>query len=520
MARKSNAIREAQQQGSTLFRITGDHNFLAGDQFYTTTFTTLNGSGVTGEAIVSYDIETRSITVAISAAGLEPNMVHVQHIHGFPDGTNATTPTLAQDDDGDGFVELAEGQDTYGPILLNLTTNHENGSGGDNGHDHSGDLTGFPTAPDGTIYFLETYQLPAGMLPVPPLLDLREIVLHGLTVAPGIGAGTPGEVDGSGGYELVLPVASGELSQSTTLSGLLAFINETDFDVDAAPFRNPGNSGSSGNQGSNPPRSDNANPRSHDRADNFSFDISKGGALSRDLGDSQDKVTIRHDSSLDQIRLTFTSSEVGNGNADDSGTLANQDGDLAVRVQAEDGSGALTGGISRFDDEGITFRTQGDATFDVRDLVSGAARGDQFDVVILGTSGNDTFDVSGSAEAHYINGGMGADTLTGGVDADFLVGGAGNDTLNGSGGDDSFIGGGGSDTFVFTGDAGDDRIVDFLSGTDKIDLTAYGITSAEVSTMASGADTIVMVDSDANGSADFQITLVGVGAPAAGDYLL
>jgi Ca2+-binding RTX toxin-like protein len=277
--------------------------------------------------------------------------------------------------------------------------------------------------------------------------------------------------------------------------------------------------GSGGSQDGNPPRSDNANPRSHDRADNFSFDISNGRAISRDLGASQDKVTIRHESGLDQIRITFTSSEVGNNSANDSGALANQDGGLAVRVQVEDGSGSLTGGISRFDDEGITFRTTGDATFDVRDLVSGAARGDQFDVVILGTSGDDSFNVSASAEAYYINGGMGADTLSGGTANDFLVGGAGNDRLNGSEGNDSFIGGGGSDTIVFGGDAGGDRVIDFVSGTDKIDLSAYGISSANVSTMASGADTIVMVDSDGNGSADFQITLVGVGAPAAGDYL-
>ncbi len=148
---------DAHREGAALFRLTGDHDFLADDQFFTTEFTTLNGSGVTGEAIVGYDQDANTITVAISASGLEPNMVHIQHIHGFPDGTDARTPTLAQDDDRDGYVELAEGLDTYGPILLNLTTDHSNGSGGDNGHDHSGDLTGFPTAPDGTIFFVETY---------------------------------------------------------------------------------------------------------------------------------------------------------------------------------------------------------------------------------------------------------------------------------------------------------------------------------------------------------------------------
>jgi hypothetical protein len=231
---EGHANADAHREANALFRITGDRDFLADDHFYTTTFTGLNGSGVTGEAIVGYDQDSGKITVAISAAGLEPNMVHVQHIHGFTDGTTeARTPTTAQDTDGDGYVELAEGLNTYGPILLNLTTDHGNGTGGDNGHDHGGDLTGFPTAPDGTIFFVETYQLPAGLLGTDPLLALREIVIHGLTVPAGAGAGTPGEVDGTAGYKLVLPVASGELGEAGSYANFSHFLSATDFAADA-----------------------------------------------------------------------------------------------------------------------------------------------------------------------------------------------------------------------------------------------------------------------------------------------
>jgi hypothetical protein len=229
------AMQDGNKQGLLLFKITGEKGFLKADEFYTTTFTTLNGSGVTGEAVIGYDVQTRTITVAISASGLEANQVHIQHIHGFPDGTNATTPTDAQDDDDDGFVELLEGLDTYGPILLNLSTNHDNSTGGDNGHSH-GDLSGFPTAPDGTIWFIESYQLPAEMLGADPKLDLREIVIHGLTVPATEGIGTPGEVDGTAGYKLVLPVASGELSQVGSVADLRSFIDATNFDDDAADF--------------------------------------------------------------------------------------------------------------------------------------------------------------------------------------------------------------------------------------------------------------------------------------------
>src|SRR4028118_1358475 len=86
------AMQDGNKQGLLLFKITGEKGFLKADEFYTTTFTTLNGSGVTGEAVIGYDVQTRTITVAISASGLEANQVHIQHIHGFPDGPTPQTP--------------------------------------------------------------------------------------------------------------------------------------------------------------------------------------------------------------------------------------------------------------------------------------------------------------------------------------------------------------------------------------------------------------------------------------------
>ena len=69
--------------------------------------------------------------------------------------------------------------------------------------------------------------------------------------------------------------------------------------------------------------------------------------------------------------------------------MANQDGGLAVRAQAEDADGMLMGPVSRFDDEGITFRATGDFTFDVRDLVSGVERGNAFSGPVLIARGLD-----------------------------------------------------------------------------------------------------------------------------------
>jgi len=169
----------------------------------------LSGSGVSGLAALSLD--GNILTVNITASGLTPGQPHAQHIHGRFDSAgnpiNSVTPTLAQDTDGDGFIELAEGLPSYGPIILNL--DQPPGSGQ------------FPTAPSGTINFLQTYDLSStpsfapgfGMADILPL-DLREIVLHGRFLEAGQGL-PPGEADGTAGYKGVLPVAAGEIRPVT-----------------------------------------------------------------------------------------------------------------------------------------------------------------------------------------------------------------------------------------------------------------------------------------------------------------
>jgi serralysin len=118
--------------------------------------------------------------------------------------------------------------------------------------------------------------------------------------------------------------------------------------------------------------------------------------------------------------------------------------------------------------------------------------------------GNDTLDFSGFTQNQKINlneasfsdvggmvgnvsiakgvtvenafGGSGNDLLIGNAVANLLKGGAGNDIIYGGGGADTLWGGAGADTFVFgavsdSTKAAPDRIMDFTSGQDKIDLS-------------------------------------------------
>ncbi|WP_190241695.1 M10 family metallopeptidase C-terminal domain-containing protein [Bradyrhizobium algeriense] len=91
----------------------------------------------------------------------------------------------------------------------------------------------------------------------------------------------------------------------------------------------------------------------------------------------------------------------------------------------------------------------------------------------IGGSGNDRLIANDSGCT--LSGGDGSDTLTGGAGSDNLIGGSGIDNLTG---------GGSGDTFVFllansSATSGQhDRITDFISGTDRIDLSGWDAISS------------------------------------------
>lgn len=111
-------------------------------------------------------------------------------------------------------------------------------------------------------------------------------------------------------------------------------------------------------------------------------------------------------------------------------------------------------------------------------------RGQDF---VFGDGGNDVIktgsgkDVAlGGAGNDIIFGGRGKDILRGDEGHDIIHGGRGKDIIDGGTDNDKLIGGRGKDMFVFEKGDGDDWIVDFRVGKDKIDLSGYdGITSFE-----------------------------------------
>ncbi|MDD1014871.1 serralysin family metalloprotease [Pseudomonas rubra] len=140
-----------------------------------------------------------------------------------------------------------------------------------------------------------------------------------------------------------------------------------------------------------------------------------------------------------------------------------------------------------------------------RDFYSATSASSKIVFSVWDGGGNDTLDFSGFTQNQKINlndasfsdvggmignisiakgvivenaiGGSGNDLLIGNAVANELKGGAGNDIIYGAGGGDKLWGGAGSDTFVFAASSDStpsnpDRIMDFVSGQDKIDLSA------------------------------------------------
>jgi len=133
------------------------------------------------------------------------------------------------------------------------------------------------------------------------------------------------------------------------------------------------------------------------------------------------------------------------------------------------------------------------------------------------------WNVTNGGAAAKFTGTKSNDTLIGGGGRDTLLGGDGNDFLAGGPGLDKLTGGAGSDTFRFGGTTETDRITDFVSGTDRIELdskifktlTVGALGSAVFGTSAT-SDTRLIYDQsqgalyyDADGSGRIAPILIG-----------
>ena len=78
--------------------------------------TKVTGVETTGEA--RFSITGDSLTITVNAQNLPPDIMHLQHFHGFKDNRDATCPTEAADVNHDGIIDLIETEPTSGTTMV------------------------------------------------------------------------------------------------------------------------------------------------------------------------------------------------------------------------------------------------------------------------------------------------------------------------------------------------------------------------------------------------------------------
>jgi Ca2+-binding RTX toxin-like protein len=185
----------------------------------------------------------------------------------------------------------------------------------------------------------------------------------------------------------------------------------------------------------------------------------------------------------------------------------------------------------------VEYDANGDRIADLQIALSGGMELDYTDFASVRAAPTPGADVlTGTAGADTIKALAGDDVLFGLGGDDSLFGDSGDDVLDGGAGRDLLTGGTGSDIFVLAAASdspiglGRDRIQDFLSGVDKVDLSAFGPMAfigkrgfsgndAELRYSKSGGLTIVEGDLDGDKIADFQLEFGGTVTPLATDFL-
>ena len=140
------------------------------------TLVELNHSGVHGVATLVE--QAGQLRANLNGHGLEPGQMHMQHIHGFGNGTQAHCPDMSLAG-ADGVLSFADGLPAYGPVLITL------------GHD---------VTPASDVAYSRSFASTDAGAPETSLgaFDQYVIVVHGMTT--------------SGSFDPSLPVACAVLT--------------------------------------------------------------------------------------------------------------------------------------------------------------------------------------------------------------------------------------------------------------------------------------------------------------------
>ena len=160
-----------------------------------TTYTIPTTSGT-----ATVTLKGNDVTVQIMVDGVTPLTLHPQHIH-----AGTTCPNAADDANGDGFVDVIEGLPKYGPILVSLDSNIDDGAATDLDFPVADANGSFSYSAEGSRSHIQNEIATALKI------GSRHVVIHGISPT---GMPLPASVASLPGLPAwaTLPVACGQLS--------------------------------------------------------------------------------------------------------------------------------------------------------------------------------------------------------------------------------------------------------------------------------------------------------------------
>ncbi|MGH7668397.1 MAG: hypothetical protein ACRENQ_02800 [Gemmatimonadaceae bacterium] len=167
-------------------------------------------TGLHSTATATFTVRQDSLTIDVEARDVSPNIAHLQHIHGFTDGRASACPTMAQDKNGDGIIDLMETEPVAGTTMVPFTADPVS---------MAIVVNTYPTASaKGTYHYRKTVSLTAletafaKAFPGQQLdLDKRVVFIHGVPASTKL----PATVASLGDIpaQVTIPIACGKIER-------------------------------------------------------------------------------------------------------------------------------------------------------------------------------------------------------------------------------------------------------------------------------------------------------------------
>lgn len=168
--------------------------------------------GTKAHGYVEFTIKDNNIHIKLEMFDTPANIEHWEHFHGFPDGKDASVPTMKQDTNHDGWIDLPETEAVSGTTMVPLdAAPHKMCIPNDT----------YPVADNNGYYsyekdvpyqeLLQQFEKTFGGSDLE--LDKRVVYIHGIPDSLSISDTVAGKINDKYDQHVTLPIAAGKIKK-------------------------------------------------------------------------------------------------------------------------------------------------------------------------------------------------------------------------------------------------------------------------------------------------------------------